>query len=127
VAYFGQKDAQQALVVQKLVRDLNMPVRIAVCPTVREPDGLAMSSRNGYLSVAERAEAPRLFRLLKGVKDEAGAREAMRELTAAGWKPDYVEVRRRSDLALAGAGDHERVVVAAARLGATRLIDNVEF
>jgi pantoate--beta-alanine ligase len=127
VAVFGKKDYQQLHLVRGMVRQLDLPIEVVAGETVREPDGLAMSSRNGYLSVAERAEAPRLFRLLKGVKDEAGAREAMRELTAAGWKPDYVEVRRRSDLALAGAGDHERVVVAAARLGATRLIDNVEF
>jgi pantoate--beta-alanine ligase len=127
VAVFGKKDYQQLHLVRGMVRQLDLPIEVVAGETVREPDGLAMSSRNGYLSAAERAEAPRLFRTLNHVKDDAGARDAMRELAAAGWKPDYVEVRRRSDLAPAESGDHERVVVAAARLGATRLIDNVEF
>jgi pantoate--beta-alanine ligase len=94
---------------------------------VREADGLAMSSRNGYLSAAERAEAPRLHRVLQKVKQGANPDEALRELTTAGWKPDYIEVRRRHDLAVPEASDRERVVLGAARLGATRLIDNLEF
>jgi pantoate--beta-alanine ligase len=86
-----------------------------------------MSSRNGYLSAGERAEAPRLHRVLQKVKQGANPDEALRELTTAGWKPDYIEVRRRDDLAVPGGSDHERVVLGAARLGATRLIDNLEF
>jgi pantoate--beta-alanine ligase len=87
-----------------------------------------MSSRNGYLSAAERAEAPRLHQVLRGV---AGGRldgeAAVADLARHGWRPDYVEVRRRGDLAPAGDGDRERVVLGAARLGATRLIDSLEF
>ena len=127
IAVFGKKDYQQLHLVRGMVRQLDLPVELVAGETVREPDGLAMSSRNGYLSAGERAEAPHLFHALSRVKDDAGAREAMRELAAAGWKPDYVEVRRRSDLAPPGSGDPDRVVLAAARLGATRLIDSIEF
>ena len=96
--------------------------------TVRESDGLATSSRNGYLSAAERAEAPRLYRTLQELAaGRVGAAEALQALARAGWKPDYVEVRRRADLAPPEAGDRELVVLAAARLGQTRLIDNLEF
>jgi pantoate--beta-alanine ligase len=94
---------------------------------VRERDGLAMSSRNSYLSSAERAEAPRLHRVLTAVAGGLPVAEGVRQLAAAGWQPDYVEVRRRHDLAPPEAGDRELVVLAAARLGSTRLIDNVEF
>jgi pantoate--beta-alanine ligase len=86
-----------------------------------------MSSRNGYLSAAERAEAPRLYRLLQRVSKGLPPAEAMGELAQAGWQPDYVEVRTRRGLAPPQPGDRERVVLGAARLGATRLIDNVEF
>jgi pantoate--beta-alanine ligase len=96
--------------------------------TVREADGLAMSSRNGYLSAAERAEAPRLHQVLHMVKhgrlDPGGA---VRELAAAGWQPDYVEIRRQSDLGRPLPGQSGLVVLGAARLGTTRLIDNLEF
>jgi pantoate--beta-alanine ligase len=127
-AVFGKKDYQQLMVVRGMVRQLNLPVEILAGETVREADGLAMSSRNNYLSAAERAEAPRLFRTLSRVASGAlDGDEAIKELAAAGWKPDYVEVRRRSDLAKPGAGDRALVVLAAARLGATRLIDNLEF
>lgn len=126
-AVFGKKDYQQLLVVRQLVRQFNLPVQIVAGETVREPDGLAMSSRNSYLSALERSEAPRLARVLKRVAQGASSDEAMRELIEAGWKPDYVEVRRRSDLAPPQPQDTERVVLAAARLGATRLIDNLEF
>ena len=126
-AVFGKKDYQQLLVVRQLVQQLNLPVEILAGETVREADGLAMSSRNGYLSVSERAEAPRLSRVLRGVAEGASGDEAMRELTAAGWKPDYVEVRRRSDLSAPARGDRDLVVLGAARLGTTRLIDNLEF
>jgi pantoate--beta-alanine ligase len=136
VAVFGKKDYQQLLVVRGMVREFNLPIDIAAGETTREADGLAMSSRNAYLSPAERAEAPRLQRTLRelaaciaaGERDysELGA-QAMRALSAAGWRPDYVEVRRRADLALPHTSDRELVVLAAARLGATRLIDNLEF
>ncbi|HET7198696.1 MAG TPA: pantoate--beta-alanine ligase [Burkholderiales bacterium] len=127
VAVFGKKDYQQLLIVRGMVEQLNLPVRIAAGETVREPDGLALSSRNGYLSPAERAEAPRLHRLLQQVAAGMPAAQASAALAAAGWQPDYVEVRRRTDLSPAQPGDRERVVLAAARLGRTRLIDNLEF
>jgi pantoate--beta-alanine ligase len=127
-AVFGKKDYQQLMVVRAMARQLDLPVAIVPGETVREADGLAMSSRNGYLSAAQRAEAPRLYAVLRQVaagKTEAG--KAVELLTAAGWKVDYVEVRRRSDLAPAEPGGGERVVLGAARLGQTRLIDNLEF
>ena len=127
-AVFGKKDYQQLMVVQALARQLDLPVAIVPGETVREADGLAMSSRNAYLSPAERAEAPRLYRVLREVA--AGKSEpsrALETLSGAGWKPDYLEVRRRADLTPPRAEDRELVVLAAARLGQTRLIDNVEF
>jgi pantoate--beta-alanine ligase len=127
-AVFGKKDYQQLLVVRAMVRQLNLPVAIAAGETVREPDGLALSSRNAYLSAAERAEAPRLYRTLEGVASgKITTDKAIKQLAASGWKPDYVEVRRRRDLAVPQSGDRELVVLAAARLGETRLIDNLEF
>jgi pantoate--beta-alanine ligase len=127
-AVFGKKDYQQLLIVRRMVRQLDLPLEVVAGETVREADGLALSSRNGYLSAAERAEAPRLARTLREV---AAGRltqgEAMRALRDAGWQPDYVEARRRSDLAVPQAQDRERVALGAARLGATRLIDNLEF
>jgi len=127
IAVFGKKDYQQLHIVRAMVRQLNLPVEIVAGETVREADGLAMSSRNAYLSAAQRAEAPRLHRLLQKVKDGMDCATAAGELVAAGWQPDYVEVRRRWDLAPPQAGDRELVVLAAARLGGTRLIDNLEF
>ena len=127
-AVFGKKDYQQLIVVRALVRQLDLPVEIVAGETVREADGLAMSSRNAYLSSAERAEAPRLHRLLEEVATGGSSTDqALNRLLAAGWKPDYVEVRRRLDLAPAGSAEADRVVLGAARLGATRLIDNLEF
>jgi pantoate--beta-alanine ligase len=127
-AVFGKKDYQQLIVVRALARQLNLPIEIIEGETVREADGLAMSSRNAYLSAAERAEAPRLHALLKEVASGVlSADQAVNRLLTAGWKPDYVEVRRRRDLAPPAAGDRERVVLGAARLGETRLIDNLEF
>jgi pantoate--beta-alanine ligase len=128
VAVFGKKDYQQLMVIRGLVRQLDLPIEILAGETVREADGLAMSSRNAYLSAAERAEAPSLYGLLREVaagKTDPG--QAIRTLAAAGWKPDYVEVRRRRDLGLPQPGEGELVVLAAARLGGTRLIDNLEF
>jgi pantoate--beta-alanine ligase len=127
VAVFGKKDYQQLMIVRGMVRQLDLPLTIEPGETVREPDGLAMSSRNAYLSVAERAEAPRLHRVLTNVARGMAPAQAMRELEQSGWQPDYVEVRSRGDLAPAKPGDKELVVLAAARLGATRLIDNLEF
>ena len=127
-AVFGKKDYQQIVVVRDMVRQLDLPVKIVAAETVREPDGLAMSSRNGYLSAAERAEAPRLHRLLDEVRTgRIASAQAFAALQSAGWKPDYLEIRRARDLSLPAAGDRELVVLAAARLGATRLIDNLEF
>jgi pantoate--beta-alanine ligase len=134
-AVFGKKDYQQLMVVRAMVRQLDLPVAIVAGETVREADGLAMSSRNGYLSAAERAEAPRLHRLLQAVRQGENPEAAMRELAGAGWQPDYIEVRRQSDLGVLrgiprgvpGPGEPARVVLGAARLGRTRLIDNLEF
>ena len=107
---------------------LDLPLAIVAGETVREADGLAMSSRNAYLSAAERASAPLLYRTLQDVAaGKATPPQAVEILSRAGWKPDYVEVRRRADLALPQSGDRDLVVLAAARLGQTRLIDNLEF
>lgn len=127
VAVFGKKDYQQLHVIRAMVRQFDLPMTIIPGETVREPDGLAMSSRNGFLTPAERAEAPRLYRVLRDVAGGTPPEVAERALREAGWQPDYVEVRRRMDLAVPGAQDRERVVLAAARLGGTRLIDNLEF
>jgi pantoate--beta-alanine ligase len=128
IAVFGKKDYQQLLVVRGMVRQFNLPIEIVAGDTVRETDGLAMSSRNAYLSPEDRREAPRLYRVLCDVATGAmRATQALAALEAAGWAPDYVEVRRRADLASGSAADGERVVLGAARLGGTRLIDNIEF
>ena len=128
VAVFGKKDYQQLTIVHQMVRQLNLPIGIVAGETAREADGLALSSRNAYLSPADRAEAPRLYRLLREIAARNMSRDAaMRELEGAGWKPDYIEVRRRADLANPLPADKELVVLGAARLGGTRLIDNLEF
>ncbi|MCX7156930.1 MAG: pantoate--beta-alanine ligase [Rhodocyclales bacterium] len=135
VALFGKKDYQQLMVICNMVREFNLPIEIVGGETVRAADGLALSSRNGYLSTAERAEAPRLFRVLTKVVEamRAGAQDltilergAMSELQASGWVPDYVALRKKLDLQLPSAHDSGLVVLAAARLGSTRLIDNLE-
>jgi pantoate--beta-alanine ligase len=134
-AVFGKKDYQQLIVIRRMVEQLNVPVRIVEAETERAPDGLALSSRNAYLTPAERAEAPRLHRLLWRIRGSvrAGAgnyadleREAMEELKANGWEPQYFAVRRRKDLAAPSPGE-PLVVLAAAKLGTTRLIDNLEI
>jgi len=134
VAVFGEKDYQQLLLIRRMVADLCMPVVITGVATMREADGLAMSSRNGYLSAAERALAPRLYAVLARVKTRVEAdgedvavieQDALRELAAAGFQPDYVSVRRQSDLAPPGPGDTALIALAAARLGPARLIDNI--
>jgi pantoate--beta-alanine ligase len=135
-AAFGKKDYQQLMVIRRMVRQLALPVEILAGETSRAADGLALSSRNGYLSAAERAEAPRLAQVLRRTADvlaqqgvaQAAVLEAaaMEELRGRGWAPDYVAIRRREDLGPPQAGD-ALVVLAAARLGSTRLIDNLEF
>lgn len=136
VAIFGKKDYQQLLVLRELVRQLNFGVKVVPGETVREADGLAMSSRNGYLSAEERREAVRLSQVLRGVKEAVGAgrrdfadleKAAKEELAAHGWRPDYIAVRRRADLGTPGADDRELVTLGAAWLGRTRLIDNLEI
>jgi pantoate--beta-alanine ligase len=135
VAIFGKKDYQQLLVLRELVRQLNFGVKVLPGEIVREPDGLAMSSRNAYLSPAERQEAVNLSRVLqavraaisKGRRDFADLEKAAREeLAAHGWRPDYIAVRRGAELAPPGADDRELVILGAAWLGKTRLIDNLE-
>jgi len=136
VACFGKKDYQQVAIIQGMVADLNIPVRIVAVNTGRAADGLALSSRNQYLSEAERAEAPRLYRTLQNIAQsaQAGNRDfaalaqaARAELHAHGWAVDYVEIRQRGSLKTAQAGDRQLVALAAAKLGNTRLIDNLEF
>jgi len=136
VAVFGKKDYQQMLVLSHMARDLALPIEIIAADTVRAADGLALSSRNGFLSAAERAEAPRLHRLLEGMRNtiQAGGRDfarlegqAMDELRSHGWAPDYVAVRKRSNLQAPAADETSLVVLGAARLGSTRLIDNLEI
>jgi len=135
VALFGKKDYQQLMVIRNMVRDFNLPIEIVGGETVRAADGLALSSRNGYLSPAERAEAPQLYRALAKVVEAVRAGEsnmptlelwAISELRARGWMPDYVALRKKLDLQLPSAHDSGLVVLAAARLGSTRLIDNLE-
>jgi pantoate--beta-alanine ligase len=134
VAYFGQKDAQQALVLRRLVRDLDIPVRIEVCPTVRDPDGLALSSRNVYLSESEREQALALSRALRaaGAAVEAGERDAeavlriaRAELDGAGIEPEYLELRSTPDLTPVERVNGSTLLAVAARVGRARLIDNV--
>ncbi|HEX3873189.1 MAG TPA: pantoate--beta-alanine ligase, partial [Solirubrobacteraceae bacterium] len=133
-AYFGQKDAQQAAVIGRVVRDLDIPVRIEVCPTVREPDGLAMSSRNTYLDGPARARAVGLSRALDAAVRAAGDGErdpravgllARRELAAYEIEPEYVELVSPQTLEPAADLDGPVLVAVAARIGGTRLIDNV--
>jgi pantoate--beta-alanine ligase len=136
MAVFGEKDYQQLLIVQRLVADLNLPGEIVGRPTVREPDGLAMSSRNGHLTAQERALAPGLHAALLDVGDHIRKgrsdyswleRQAIHELQATGLRPDYVSIRRAYDLALPDAGDRDLVVLGAIWLGGTRLIDNIRL
>jgi pantoate--beta-alanine ligase len=133
VAYFGQKDAQQALVIRKLVRDLDIPVRISVCPTIRDPDGLALSSRNAYLSPEERERALALSRALRAATSavESGTREAAavvaaarEELERAGVEPDYLQLRSATDLSPVERVNGSTLLAVAARVGRARLIDN---
>ena len=134
VAVFGQKDFQQQLVIRHMTTDLNLPIRIITAPTVREPDGLAMSSRNQYLGDEERKLAPQLHAAIEhiGAELQNGKRnfadlesDAVGKLEAAGFVPDYVAVRRAQNLEIPDRDCDEIVVLAAAQLGQARLIDNV--
>lgn len=134
-ACFGKKDYQQLAVIKGLVEDLNINIDIVPVDTGRASDGLALSSRNQYLSEQERAEAPRLYRELRTIADAVRSgnlayavleQAAAQRLGEAGWTVDYIEVRRADDLSVAHAGDKNLVILAAARLGGTRLIDNIE-
>ncbi len=136
VAVFGKKDYQQLQFVREMVRQLNLPLEIIAGDTVRAPDGLALSSRNRYLSGEERAEAVRLYRALSNIKQEVEAgnrnfqqscKNAQENLASNGWRVDYIALRQRDTLASAGEGASDLMVLAAAWLGRTRLIDNLEI
>ena len=133
VAYFGQKDAQQLVVIRRLVRDLNVPVEIVAVPTIRDADGLALSSRNVYLNAEERRQALSLSRALNAaraaVADGAvGAAEvlaaARNPLQVAGIEPEYLELRSAEDLSPAARVNGSTLLAVAARVGRARLIDN---
>lgn len=136
VALFGKKDYQQLMVLRNMSRQFMLPIKIVGGETVRAEDGLALSSRNGYLSPAERAEAPRLQQCLQtirqavlaGDKNYDGLCQKAREtLDSQGWKTDYISIRRQQDLKPAGPDDRNLVIVAASRLGTPRLLDNLEI
>ena len=136
VAVFGQKDFQQLFIIQSMVRQFNLPIEIVAGETVREANGLAMSSRNGYLSFAEKAQAVELVRVLQEVVVSVQAgnlhfaeleAKATQQLTALGWQVDYVSIRSAKTLLSASMADEELVVLGAAKLGKTRLIDNIQF
>ncbi|MDH1620568.1 pantoate--beta-alanine ligase [Pseudomonas chengduensis] len=134
LAVFGEKDYQQLAVIRALVQDLNMPIQIIGAPTQRAEDGLALSSRNGYLSDEQRAAAPALYRGLQTIAEELrrGARDYPRlidntqaQQRAAGFVPDYLEIRNALNLRPAQLDDQHLVILTAAQLGSTRLIDNL--
>ncbi|MCO7503368.1 MULTISPECIES: pantoate--beta-alanine ligase [Pseudomonas] len=136
LAVFGQKDFQQLAVIRALVRDLNLPIQIIGEPTVRAEDGLALSSRNGYLTDAQRATAPTIYRTLSRIAQAIGQgrrdfevliAEGRQQLVEAGFKPDYLEIRQALNLRPAAAHDRDLVILVAAVLGATRLIDNLHL
>lgn len=135
-AFFGRKDFQQLAIINTMVRDLNIPVEIESVETVREPSGLALSSRNGYLNSEELAIAPNLYRNLCFARDEVVAaqlpypaieKEAVKRLQQTGFQVDYFSICRTSDLLPAGPEDKDLVILAAAKLGKTRLIDNISL
>ncbi len=136
IAVFGEKDYQQLLVIRRMVSDLCLPITILSVPTVREPDGLAMSSRNGYLAADQRLCAPRLYQILcaahehilKGERNYTLlAEQGMQLLRNAGFVPDYFTVRRKDDFLPPEPGDSQLIILAAAWLGETRLIDNIKI
>lgn len=140
VAVFGKKDYQQLMIVRNMARQFALPTEIIAAETYRAEDGLALSSRNSYLTAEERAEAPTLYRVLNEVASEVRSghldvfeleKQALSRIAARGWQPDYISVRKRIDLQPPSAGDLAQgeplVVLAAAKLGKTRLIDNLEI
>jgi pantoate--beta-alanine ligase len=140
VAVFGKKDYQQLMIVRNMTKQFALPTEIIAAETWRADDGLALSSRNMYLSEAERAEAPELFKSLQQVAEQVRSghldmfqleKTAMAQLAQRHWKPDYISIRKRADLQPPSAGDLAKneplVVLAAAKLGSTRLIDNLEI
>ncbi len=140
VAVFGKKDYQQLMIIRNMARQFALPTQIIAAETFRAEDGLALSSRNGYLSTDERSEAPVLYRELTAVAEAVRAgnldvtsleQAAMQRLAERGWNPDYISIRKRIDLQAPTAGDLAQnealVVLAAAKLGRTRLIDNLEI
>ncbi|KKO44462.1 pantoate--beta-alanine ligase [Arsukibacterium ikkense] len=136
IACFGKKDFQQLAIIRQMVLDLSLPIQIIGVATERASDGLALSSRNGYLTAAERVKAPALFQILQQLKAAIAAgnhdyraleQQAKAQLTAAGFVPDYVNISNQHSLALAVEAAEPKVVLAAARLGTTRLIDNLEL
>lgn len=136
VALFGKKDYQQLMVLRNMSRQFMLPINIIGGETVRAEDGLALSSRNGYLSPSERAEAPRLQRCLQGIRQAVLSgdknyavlcEKAIAELDSHGWHTDYISIRRQQDLAPADPEDRDLVIVAASRLGAPRLLDNLDI
>lgn len=136
IACFGKKDFQQLAIIRQMVIDLSLPIEIIGVATERANDGLALSSRNGYLTPAERAKAPALYQILQQVKTAITAgkhdyraleQQAKTQLTAAGFVPDYVNISNQHSLALAVDAAEPKVILAAAKLGSTRLIDNLEL
>lgn len=140
VAVFGKKDYQQLMIVRNMCKQFALPTEVIAAETFRADDGLALSSRNGYLSVAERQEAPVLYQTLNEVAAEVRSgqtqvleleRQAMAKLAGRGWQPDYVSIRKRANLQAPTAADLAQqeplVVLSAAKLGNTRLIDNLEI
>ena len=134
VAIFGEKDLQQLIVIRRMTADLNFPIEIVGVPIVRESDGLAMSSRNGYLSEAERVIAPQLYQIISELAEELKSgvsdhlfleQETVAKIDAVGFKCDYIAVRRLRDLAELEGEESELAILVAAWLGKTRLIDNV--
>jgi pantoate--beta-alanine ligase len=136
IVVFGEKDYQQLVMIKRMVRDLCMPIEVRGVATMRESDGLAMSSRNGYLDAAQRDRAIRLYQVLGAVKAalESGSRDfaaleqqALESLRQTGFEPDYVSVREQHSLRVPGTGSRQLVVLGAATLGSTRLIDNISL
>jgi pantoate--beta-alanine ligase len=136
IALFGEKDFQQLLIIRRMAGDLFIPVEIVGLPTMRDHDGLALSSRNRYLTPAERDKAPRIYATLKQAKQniEAGSRDyaaiekhSLEALSAAGFRPDYFAIRQAHDLGAVRAGARDLVILTAARLESTRLLDNVRL
>lgn len=144
VAVFGKKDYQQLMIIRQMAKQFALPVDIVPGETIRADDGLALSSRNGYLSTSERAEAPQLQKLLQEVREQVLSlnvrdidalhqieKNAIAKLTGRGWQPDYIAIRQQSDLAPSNNQNLEAgeplVILTAAKLGTTRLIDNLEI